>query len=751
MKIFSQTAWSNAGLGRQLAPVLVASTLALAVMPVVAAESAPSNVEEIQVFGKGETRQIQTLTAAQLGQFPAGTSPLKAIEKLPGVNFQSADPYGSYEWSTRIVVRGFGQNQMGFTLDGIPLGDMTYGNHNGLHISRAIMSENIGSTSLAQGAGALSTASTSNLGGTLAFTSSDAAQEFGVQANGSVGSDEARRAYIRLDSGDLGAGVRGFVSYADQSTEKWKGAGEQAQEYFNGKLVAPIGEGQLTGYYAYSDRAEIDYQDMSLEMIRRLGRDSDNFYPDYARAIATAQGNFSGGMNSLDDAYWNASGLREDNLGYVKLDLPLNDDVALDATWYQHTNEGQGLWGTPYLATPGGAPLSIRTTEYDIDRYGVVSSLTFDMASHSFNAGFWYEDNDFNQARRFYGEPSSIAPSRDFTDFQRNPFLTQWEYAFNTETLQFHVQDTWQVTDQLRIQYGFKSVNVEVSANTITGANKTGSLETDEGFLPQASFVYALNDTNEMFGAVTRNVRAMIASGTSGAFSASQAGFDAIKNTLKPEMATTFELGWRLDTDELQGVVSVYYVDFEDRLLSIQQGSSIIGNFNALANVGSVSSTGIEAGVNLKLNDWMTWYNSASYNRSTYEDDFRDGTTLVPVAGKTVVDAPEWLVNTELNMEIDRAFAKIGYKYTGERYYTYLNQGGVDGFGVANLSLGYKLLDIGGLKQLTAQLDLTNAFDEDYISTVGSGGFTNADPAGTAQTLLPGAPRQVFLSLKAAF
>ena len=87
------------------------------------------------------------------------------------MNFQSADPYGAYEWSTRIVVRGFNQNQLGFTLDGVPLGDMTYGNHNGLHISRAIPTENVGRVLLSQGAGSLATASSSNLGGTIEFFS----------------------------------------------------------------------------------------------------------------------------------------------------------------------------------------------------------------------------------------------------------------------------------------------------------------------------------------------------------------------------------------------------------------------------------------------------------------------------------------------------------------------------------------------------------------------------------------------------
>ncbi|HCS66208.1 MAG TPA: TonB-dependent receptor, partial [Cellvibrio sp.] len=100
-----------------------------------AAGSTATQVEETLVFGRGETRQVHVLGAAELAEYPAGTSPLKAVEKLPGVNFQSADPYGAYEWSTRIVVRGFNQNQLGFTLDDVPLGDMSYANHNGLHIS----------------------------------------------------------------------------------------------------------------------------------------------------------------------------------------------------------------------------------------------------------------------------------------------------------------------------------------------------------------------------------------------------------------------------------------------------------------------------------------------------------------------------------------------------------------------------------------------------------------------------------------
>ena len=109
---------------------LLLSTVAILATPAFAQTATPeaddvTSGEEIIVFGRGETRQIQELNNADLTILTPGTSPLKAIEKLPSVNFQSADPFGNYEWSTRVTIRGFNQNQLGFNLDGIPLGDMS--------------------------------------------------------------------------------------------------------------------------------------------------------------------------------------------------------------------------------------------------------------------------------------------------------------------------------------------------------------------------------------------------------------------------------------------------------------------------------------------------------------------------------------------------------------------------------------------------------------------------------------------------
>ena len=715
-----------------------------------------SQLEEVVIFARGVARQQQQVTAEQIDYLPAGTSPLKAIEKLPGVNFQSADPFGSYEWSTRIVVRGFNQNQMGFTLDGVPLGDMSYGNHNGLHISRAVPSEDVGRVSLSQGAGALGTASTSNLGGTLEFFTLDPASDFGARVDLTGGSDSTRRIYGRFDTGALGGnGPRISLSAVDGTTDKWKGSGEQQQRMYSLKAAQPIGEtGSVTAYYNYSDRAERDYQDLSFDIIRRRGEDWDNWAPDWTAAVAAARACAASGFGNAvacDDAYWDAAGIREDSLAYLGVDLPSDDGLSFSARAYMHKNEGQGLWGTPYVPTPGGAPLSVRTTEYDIDRKGALATIGWALGSHDLEVGVWIEDNDFNQARRFYPEPDLAGPTQSFTSFRSDPLLTQWEYNFNTKTLQYHLQDVISLGETLRLTAGFKGMKVENSANTVTGPNKSGSIEAKESFLPQLGFTWAPWEGGELFGVAARNARAFVSANTAGPFSTTAAGFVAIRDVLKPETSDTIELGWRFRGESVEGVLAAYRIKFKDRLLAIQQGPGIVGNPSVLANVGGVSTNGFEAAVNWRPMQHLNWFSSFAWNDSTFDENYTTNGNVVLVGGKTVPDSPEMMLKTELAYDNGSAFVRADANYVDGRYYTFLNQGSVPSYTLFNASAGYRFADVAMFEELTLQAAVTNLTDKFYISTVGSNGFVNADPNGTAQTLLRGAPRQVFVSIKAKF
>jgi iron complex outermembrane receptor protein len=98
--------------------LLTASALVPVAAHAAAAEENPAPVIDageaatIVVVGRGEVRQAQTLSARDLAVLAPAASPLKAIENLPSVNFQSADPAGAYEWAERVSIRGFNQNQL---------------------------------------------------------------------------------------------------------------------------------------------------------------------------------------------------------------------------------------------------------------------------------------------------------------------------------------------------------------------------------------------------------------------------------------------------------------------------------------------------------------------------------------------------------------------------------------------------------------------------------------------------------------
>jgi len=701
-------------------------------------------IQTVEVTGRGQSRQVQNISKADLAEALPGSSPLKVLEKLPGVNFQSSDPFGAYEWSTRFSIRGFNQNQLGFTLDGIPLGDMTYGNNNGLHISRAISSENIGSVSVSQGAGSLGTASTSNLGGTVQFFTLAPTDERGLTFSQTFGSDSTSRTFARVDTGLLNGVAKAYISATRQRTDKTKGEGAQDQDQINSRFVFNFGQSNtLTGFFNHSDRKEVDYQDVSLEMVRRLGYDWDNYQPDWQRAVNAAKGIFTGGVTSLDDAYYSAGGLRKDTLGGLTLDLALTPSVELKTTIYHHDNKGQGHWYTPYVATNAANPISLRTTEYTIGRDGVTTDLTWELGSHTVNAGLWGERNNHTASRNYYG----VTGPEDTMYYLTKPFATDWRQNFITTTSQYYLQDTLSLMDgKLKINAGFKSMEVDIKATNQVGTRAAGELTAEKKFLPQAGFNYALSGDDEIFASASKNMRAH-QPGVTGPFSQTQSAYNAGIASLKPETSTNVDLGYRFKRANIQGSLAVYNADFDDRQLSVATCAGIVGCASTFVNVGKVSTKGVEAIAVWKFNREISWFNSATFNDSKYKSNYMDGATLVAVKGKEVVDAPRTLFNTELSYDSGAWFTRVGAKHTAKRYYTYLNDGGVPSFWLANLSGGYKLKSIGFVKDLTLQVNVTNLFDKQYISSIGTNGFQASDVSGTAQTLLTGAPRQFFVTL----
>lgn len=732
--------------------------------PVAAAPTAADAGESdaIVVIGQGVVRQAQTLTAKDLAVLVPGTSPFKAIENLPSVNFQSADPFGSYEWATRVSIRGFNQNQLGFTLDGVPLGDATYGNLNGLHVSRAIITDNIGATRVTQGAGALGTQATNNLGGTIEFSSLDPLDHFALDAAATYGSFNSWRAFGRVNAASENGNLRGFISVDHHETAKWKGYGQQRQTLVNAKIVGDLGATQLSAYGSYSDRAEVDYQDLSLDMLNRLGYKWDNISNNYALAVkvadVAANNGYSGAVPTnpsagtawpapfanADDAYYSGGGLRKDFLGWVGAKTQFSEKFSGEIKGYYHDNKGRGLWWTPYVNSPNGIPLSLRTTEYAIKRGGIFGHIDGEIGAHKLTVGGWWEHNAFNQARRYYAVLSRTDPGQGLLDWPSNPFATQWELNFATETLQYHVADTVKYGD-LTINLGWKGFAVINKATpVIAGGRASGRIAAKDWFQPTVGAAYKIGANSEIYAGFAQATRAYQSATTSGPFSATQAGFDAVKGSLKPESSDTYEAGYRYSDARINATLGAYLTNFHNRLLVIPTAAGIVGSANLLSNVGGVRSAGIEALVNARLGHGFSTTLSYAYNDSTYRDDI--GT--YKLVGKTTVDAPKHLARAELAYDNKVIFGRVAINYMSKRYFTYTNDQSVGGRTLVDASIGYRVKTPFSDRPIELQVNATNLFDEKYVSTIGTNGFGFA---GDNQTLMVGAPRAVFGTIKAGF
>jgi len=735
-----------------LLPFAVGIALAGAVhaAPVATAADDAARLDAVNVVGVGETRQVQEIGREELTRQPAGSSPLQLLAKLPGVHFSSADPWGNYEWAKRISIRGFNQQQLGFTLDGIPLGDMSYGNHNGLHISRALIAENLGAAEVSQGSAAIDTASTSNLGGAVRFTTRGPQADRSLEVAQTVGSDDTFRTFIRYDSGESN-GFSSFASVLRHDAEKWKGYGPQDSRQFNGQLRYATDTWNIGVLLNTSRRNETDYADLSLDSARRLGFGWDNYALDWVRAIRAAAGQFSGGVISLDDAYYLGRGLRDDNLFAMNAETAIGEGT-LRAQYYRHTNEGQGHWVTPYRASSPTLPLSLRTTEYLIDRDGVTASIELPFGIHTFSAGLWFERNEHNLQRNFYNLNADSPPNRGF--FYRHPDVRVFEQDFDTRTSVYFVNHRMELQDgRLLLDAGFRSMTVENEAISRIGTRAGGSIEASDNFLPQLGARFEIAPGFELFGSYAENMAAFRAGVGGSPFVANQAAFTALRGNLRPETSTTLEGGLRWGNDALQTSLTLYSVDFQDRLLSIAQCVGILGCPAALANVGDVETRGVEAAIDWSLGEGLSVFGSISHNDSTYAADYLDGTTVVRTNGRTVVDSPELLMNVELRWQMDGWDARIGAKYTDERFITFLNDAKVPDYWVTDASVSYDFGAIGWARELKATFNVTNLLDEEYFSTVGTNGFIASYPnwVGGFHTLSAGAPRQMFLTLQGRF
>jgi hypothetical protein len=764
------------------------------------AVSADAGSDAIVVTGRTTTRSVTQVTAIDIQKALPGISPLKALQTLPGVTYLTADPWGNNEQNISLYVHGFNALQLGYTLDGVPLGDQSYGNYNGLSPQRAIISENVGRVTLASGAGDLGTASTSNLGGTIDTFSSDPKSTMGFTVAQTVGSYDSFRTFGRFDSGNFGNGNSLYISGARQDGRAWDFNGRQGGYQANGKFVHDDQTGKLTAYFAYSDKTEPN-EDATVITTANRGTAPYTrpfFYPDFA-----------GMQNYLNSGAYKADGSnyrnyysdaqRTDYLGYLKYDWKVRDNITWSNQAYYHHNDGVGVVAGPIdvaglpqlfsfyfpaagsptspenlarLSTQfGGSGLATRTTEYRINRYGLLSTITAEFGNHNIEIGGWFEKQRSSAYRRWYALDVNN-PSSPYTrplDLAQ-PLITQYGSEVRVTELQGHIQDAWKILPTLTILAGFKSTYQEAEQymavqpipGSFTGSTAlpNGRIKTTKGFLPQLGLLWEFDSRAQLFINAQKNVRQFqtsAASSLSPFALGSQAAFDTFKAGTQPETSWTYEGGVRFKIPlsmgpltSFEGQASYYHVDFSNRLLSISPTpaiSAIVSGSPLIQNVGSVKTDGVDLAGTLRFGEHFSFYNALSYNNSRYQDNYASGTTTVLTAGKKVPGSPDWLYKFIGTANYKAVELQLSGDYMGRRYATFTNDLSVPGYLTlaARLGITMPVSETSRIKSAQFSVNVTNLTDKRAVSTLSIGAASGTYNA------FPLAPRQVFATLNLGF
>jgi len=763
-----------------------------------AAES--NDLSEIVVTAAKTTQSSVAVGGIEIQRILPGISPLKAIETLPGVVYETADPWGNNEQNESLVIHGFTTQQLGYTMDGVPLGDQQYGNYNGLSVSRALISENTSRVELQSGAGSLGVASTSNLGGAIETYSSDPTQQFGVDVRETGGSYDATRTFLRVDSGEFASGATAYLSYLHQDARAWDFDGHQRGDQVNVKLVHDDAIGKLTFFADWQYKVEPNEDATSFGNQQTMAAAGYTpytrpfIYPNYAAGVAYLTNGAPPAIYGNNFTNYFSAAQRQDGLLYLNYDWKMSDAITWSNQLYYHNDNSRGIVAGPVnqaglpglfaiyfpgqnlVDTFGGTGYEVRTTEYDIHRVGERSTVNWKLGDHQIEAGLWYEHNDEGQARRWYpfsAANDDLSPYDEPTD----PAFTQYHFDFAVRDIQLHLQDQWQILPNLALQAGWKAslqtagdylpvqqLNLPTTKPPVD--YPIGSITSNNWFLPQFGVLWDLTSTEHVFFNFQKNLRQFIPYGAGSNFYGSspwslgsQQAFDTFKSSVKPETSLTYELGLRSQHDldgsvitGIDGQVNYYHVKFSNRLLNVATYSFINPNPAVLVNVGDVKTDGADLAATLHFGKHLQFYNGVSYNKSDYESDYSTVTagvaTVVPIAGKQVPLTPNWLYKFILSTNFGPFEAQVNGDYVGRRYVTYLNDLSVGGTFLTGLEAGYQFDRPFGtdfLKDLKLSLNVTNLGGIRGVSTAvvtsNSGGYQ----------AYPIAPRMAFLTVSAKF
>lgn len=704
-------------------------------------------------IGTDEATNTTAVTREELLSAPSGISGLKMLESLPGFNVQTDGALGLYEFGNSVQVRAFQLSQMGFVLDGIPMGRSdAFG---GSPIFRYVDNENLGSVVASPGAGDVSAPSYSSLGPIASYNTVRPSEEMGGMVAVTVGDFDLQRTFVKLETGDID-GFRAYVSRSKTDSDLWRGPGTIDREHIEAKALYEFGDSYIQATMVSNDF--FDYDSPSAPASTFVS----NYYYGYQASIPEGCVSADPGVydfngdGTIDDSdftpvftgsnctsyYEDRINIRDDKLYSLGFGTYLSEDIQLTATAYFEDKDGYGVSPDSYTNSLGiyedqaAAGLDVvhpRGVQYGLstvggEREGLVAGVSWFMGDHKVEFGGWVEQDTYNRTQARLNKTGGSADGDVIWD---EVVYYRRDYTAVRDTTQLYLKDTISLLDDdLVLEVGMKSLSIDYSLDGYRDYNDY-EIDGEEGygpqhveadytnnFLPMVGAVYRLNDTDQLFASIAQNYA--LPAGTDDIFD-NAIGFAA--EAPKGEESDNIEFGYRTNSENYNGAVAVFYTRFDNRLIASSVLNPATGQPETFyVNAGASKAYGIEfSGVfQPEMFDRELYFNAnVSYKKATLVDGFGSNP-----AGSQLPDSPEWLATGGVTYEpTEWLVANFSAKYTDTRY-TDFNET----YELKSYLVAQAYVDIGGPnsfgmpENMRLRFNVDNVFDKQVMSF----GFTGS-------------------------
>ena len=299
----------------------------------------------------------------------------------------------------------------------------------------------------------------------------------------------------------------------------------------------------------------------------------------------------------------------------------------------------------------------------DNDFYGILYSLN--KKTEDFNANIGGSLNKYNGLHYgeylWYDQINSAVNQYDFKEKFYDDFGDKGEFNI-------YAKIDYYITDKLTL-YGdlqFRNIKYDagISANsTLTGYIEDGFENLDKSFNffnPKFGLFYNLNDNNNLFFSFARAHREPTRT-------------DYANGNPNEEKLDDFELGWKLNSNNLVLSLNAFYMIYEDQL--VLTGQRDINGYEIRRNIGESYRVGIEFDSSIKLNNKLNIETNFSLSENKNKDFYStfDG-NLKNFGNTDLAYSPNLIVNNILNFNPNKkVLISLRSKYVGEQFFAQTN------------------------------------------------------------------------------